>query len=111
MKLEDIIPVVPTDENLIPDETYLQMKFMEYHNDHPEVYELLKKYVLMAKAANRETYSINGLFERIRWHVNVDTRDEDGFKMNNNYRSRYARMLMKDNPEFVGFFEIRELKS
>lgn len=111
MKRKHAQIVEPKGKNLDPDETYLQLKFLEYHEARPEVYGYLRDFMFQAKKSGRKTYPINGLFERVRWHMDVETKDGDGYKMNNNYRSRYARMLMRDYPEFAGFFEIRVLKA
>jgi len=35
----------------------------------------------------------------------------DGFKINNDYNSRYARMVMAENADLDGLFETRELKA
>jgi hypothetical protein len=52
------------------------------------------------------------LFEVMRWNWFMTTTDPDSdFKLNNNYRSRYARKLMDEYPELDGIFEVRELKA
>jgi hypothetical protein len=48
--------------------------------------------------------------EVVRFHRALETTDPD-FKLNNNYSSRYARILMDEEPELAGFFQTRELKS
>lgn len=35
----------------------------------------------------------------------------DEFKLNNNFRSHYARALMQRERELAGFFELRRLRS
>jgi hypothetical protein len=35
----------------------------------------------------------------------------DDFKLNNNYHSRYARLIMEREPGLDGFFETRGLRS
>lgn len=88
----------------------IQEKFEEFHKQNPKIYLLLKKFSKKIMERGYDTYSINAVFERIRWHVEVDTAG-DSFKMNNNYRSRYARMLMEENPEFEGLYRTRQLTS
>jgi hypothetical protein len=39
------------------------------------------------------------------------TTTADDFKLNNDFTSRYARLLMQSEPELDGFFEVRELRS
>lgn len=91
----------------------IQEDFERFHADNPHIYELLVSYALKALEAGWSNYGVKSLFERVRWHVHVDTRDDTGFKLNNNYTSRYARMLMQDPrlQNAPGFFRIRELKA
>lgn len=52
------------------------------------------------------------LWERMRWELTVETDSVDlgdDFKLNNNYRSRYARLIMNNEPDLAGFFDIRRL--
>jgi len=88
----------------------IQQKFEAFHRENPRVYELLVKFSRQVKATGREHYSINAVFERIRWHVFIETKADDQFKLNNIYRSRYARMLMEKEPDLRDFFDTRELK-
>ena len=37
------------------------------------------------------------------------TDEHSGFKLNNNYRSRYARLIMEQEADLEGVFQIREL--
>lgn len=84
-------------------------QFWAFHRANPHVYKLLKK-LAFEMLKTREKYSISTLIEIVRWHHDVQTTG-DPFKINNNYKSRYARLLMERNPELVGFFETRELRS
>lgn len=89
----------------------LERQFDEFHADNPVVYDLIVRFARQAKAAGFNRYSINGIFERVRWHVDIETKSMDGFKINNNHRSRYARMVMENESGLDEFFDIRELKS
>jgi len=88
----------------------LQEKFELYHRENPHILPLLVRFVNEAKASGREHYSINAIFERIRWHMDIETTGDE-FKLNNNYRSRYVRLLEKEHPEYEGFFFKRALAS
>ena len=88
---------------------HIERKFYEYHKDNPKVYDLFVGFAKEVKAANRDTYSANSIFERIRWHVDIETVGEV-FKLNNNYRAYYARKMMNEYPEFKTFFRLRELQ-
>jgi len=90
--------------------TRLDRAFDQYHAANPLVYELFRKFALMAKAAGHSHYSARAIYHRMRWHVDIETRGDE-FKLNNNYSSRYARLLIREHPEFDGFFETRKLRS
>lgn len=80
--------------------------FWKFHTENPHVYELFKRFSADARNAGRRAYGSGAIFERIRWHVSIEVRGED-FKMNNNYRSCYSRLLCIEDPEFQGFFQLR----
>ncbi len=52
-------------------------------------------------------------FEVLRWEWTIAGLPDDAeeWKLNNNYTSRYARLIMDENPLLVGLFELRELKA
>ena len=59
------------------------------------------------KAMGRNRYSINGLFEILRWETRHTTGDLQ-LKINNNHRAFAARDLMQLYPDLEGFFALRE---
>lgn len=91
-------------------ESRIQREFEEFHRANPHVYELLCKYARQVKDAGRSRYSMDAIFHRIRWHVRIELRKADPFKLNDHYTSRYARLVMEREPDLKDFFETRELK-
>lgn len=89
----------------------IQERFELFDRENPNIYLLFVRFSRQAKASGRKRYSINAIFERVRWHVNIETASADDFKLNNDFRSRYARLIMEREPELIDFFEIRELKA
>ena len=97
--------------------------FWEFHYKNPTIYEKLVQYARQAKAAGRVRFGVSMLWERLRWYTLVETTDKTGLKLNNNYRSRYARLLMlreRCRPDcpgcrletcLAGLFETRELQT
>lgn len=81
-------------------------KFRQFHEANPHVYAKLRDLALQLKRKGRERYSITGLFEVVRWHTALNTTDPD-FKLNNNLRPWYARLLMDQEPELADFFRTR----
>lgn len=77
--------------------------FWKFHTENPQVYELVKRFALEAKASGRERFGIGMIWERMRWFTTIETND-DKFRLCNNHRSCYARLLMLDDPSFQSFF-------
>ena len=88
----------------------IQERFERFHDENPEVYELLVRFAHEAHAAGRSRLGIGALWERLRWHTSVETEGEP-YKLNDNYRSRYARLLAERNPELAHLFETRKLRA
>jgi hypothetical protein len=85
-------------------------RFAKFHSANPHVYEALKKLALDLVERGHERIGIGMLFEVLRWQHAMRTTDPD-FKLNNIYRSRYARLLMDQEPRLAGVFETRRLQS
>lgn len=85
-------------------------RFINYHKQNPQVWELFQKFAFQAINAGRKKMGAALIFERIRWHLSIETIGDD-FKMNNNYRADYARMFNEKFPEHHDFFETRERKT
>lgn len=88
----------------------LQAQFETFHAENPKVYKKLVELARLVKRRGFEHYSIKSLFEQVRWHFNIETNDVD-FKLNNNYHSRYARLIMAQEKDLVDFFELRCLSA
>ncbi len=86
----------------------IREKFERFHEANPGVYNTLVKEALNLRERGFKRFSISLLYERVRWLYLIETRGE-GFKLNNNYRSEYARLIMKQVPELKGFFRTRPL--
>src|SRR4029434_4625276 len=81
--------------------------FEAFHRANPEVYALLRDFALEAvRVGRRRHLSIHLLFERLRWYTMIET-EGDPYKLNNNWRAGYARLLMRQERELRGLFETR----
>lgn len=88
----------------------LDQQFEAFHAANPHVYEALRRLALDAARRGRRL-GIGALFEVLRWQYAMNTTDVDSdYKLNNNYRSFYARLLMEKEPELAGYFETRTLR-
>jgi len=86
----------------------LEKQFLAFHSENLQVYDKLVELAFILKDRGHRKIGIAMLFEQLRWLYAMETTDMGGFKLNNNYRAFYARMLMERNPALNGFFEIRE---
>jgi hypothetical protein len=84
-------------------------RFEAFHKSNPAVYARLRDMALAIRRRGRMRYSINGLFETLRWQHAMQTSDPTSdFKLDNSYRAFYSRLLMQQEPELENFFETRE---
>jgi len=88
--------------------TTLDGRFDDWAAENPEIVELFLRYAREARASGRH-YGIKAIAERVRWHVTVEKRED--YKINNSYMSRLSRLLVRVDPDLVGLFEFRKLKS
>lgn len=85
--------------------------FRQWLADNPRVWELFVAYTQQVMAAGYAHYSADAICHRIRWHVQVETRDVSGFKVNNNHVAYLARRYEQVYPQHAGFFRKREQRA
>ena len=79
-----------------------------FHENHPDVWYLFVKFTKEKIDQGFNNYSVNAIFERIRWEKDTGGDGVVSFKLNNNYRAFYSRTFMKKFPQYDGFFRTRE---
>lgn len=84
--------------------------FVKFHRANPGVWLMFEKFTLMAIASGKTHYSSASIFERMRWHMDIDTGGGEVL-LNNNFRAYYARMFHYKHPEHCGFFRNRKMTS
>ena len=84
--------------------------FWKFHRENPQVYDKLVALTRQARALGKHRIGMKMLFEVIRWEHLVHTRSDD-FALNNNYTSRYVRIISERHPELASMFETRKIKS
>jgi hypothetical protein len=89
----------------------IDARFDKYNKQHPEVYKLLVRFAREVLRRGMKRYSMKTLFERIRWHYDIELQTDEPFKLNNSFTSRYARLISKEHPELGGLFETRRLQA
>ncbi|WOX11474.1 hypothetical protein [Streptomyces sp. N50] len=84
--------------------------FEDFHAEHPWVYEALERLTVQWVAAGGGRIGVKALFEQLRW-LAPEITDGEPFQLNNNFTSRYARLLRAGHPEWRDVFELRRLRS
>jgi hypothetical protein len=82
-----------------------------FNRKHPDVWRLFCGFTFDMINRGFMNYSVNAIFERIRWEIDAGGDGVTSFKLNNNYRAFYARAFMRKYPQHDGFFRTREQKS
>lgn len=102
----DIAPLVPATGTTIDE------RFQDFHQQNGWVYRQLEAMTADLLAAGQRRVGMKMLVEVLRWRYFRQTFDPSSpFRLNNDYTSRYARLLIAEHPEWAGVFELRELRA
>ena len=88
----------------------LDARFARFHAANPHVFRALESLAMQLYRAGARGFGVKLLVEQLRWQYAIAT-SGDTFRINNNWPSRYARMLVETHPELRGVIELRELRS
>lgn len=88
----------------------IQRRFLAFHEANPHVYRQIVALARQARAAGVHRLSMAAIFERLRWDVMIETGGAQGFRLNDQHTSRYARLVMAQEPDLDGLFEVRGLR-
>lgn len=86
-------------------------KFQAFHEENPRVYAELVSLARKARAKRpNQKIGIGMLYEVLRWNVYLRTQGDE-YKLNNDWWSRYARLIEEREPDLRNAFETRALRS
>ena len=86
-------------------------RFEAFARSNPAIVNLFEELALQSVRRGRRRVGAKAIVEVIRWSYDLVSDDPDGFKINNVFTSRLARIVAERNPELRGVFETRVLKS
>lgn len=92
----------------------IQEKFEAFHAANPDVWRHFVRFARQLRSAGWQRASADLIAQRVRWECYLSGPGDSAspFKLNNNYVSRYARLLEQTYPaEFRGFFEFRRIRT
>ena len=88
----------------------IQAQFEAFHRLNPWVLRALESLAADYLKRGATRIGIGMLFEVLRWRY-VTATEGDEFRLNNNFRSRYVRLLIERHPEWESAFEVRALRT
>jgi cytochrome b len=89
----------------------IDARFADFHAKNPQVYAELARLARQAKKNGHHKIGIELLFAVLRWERMMQTTGDSGFKLNDHFTSRYARLLMQREPDLDGLFETRAVRA
>ncbi|MER5642036.1 hypothetical protein ABT095_34505 [Kitasatospora sp. NPDC002227] len=88
----------------------IQTRFEAFHALNPWVLRELERRTAECVDNGWQRISIGMLFELLRYRYGQATRGDE-FRLNNNWRSRYVRLLLERHPNWEPLFETRALRA
>jgi len=86
-------------------------KFRKFHKENPHVYKNLLHLAIQMQLAGRKKIGMKFLYERLRWEYLLNSKYEHtDFELNNNFTSRYARMVTNNVPYLKELFITKSLR-
>lgn len=92
-----------------------EARFLAFHQENPIIYQLWDRFTRQAIAKGYQRVGSQMIIERIRWETTIniiDARPDNGeaLKINDHHKPYYARLWMKNNPNYKGIFGTRTVE-
>lgn len=84
----------------------IEIAFQAFHHANPVVYIRLRDLARAWKRHVGDQVGIATLYEQLRYQLAMEKTGD--YKLNNDYRALYARLLMENEPELANLFKLRE---
>lgn len=81
-------------------------RFRAFHRANPHVYARLVELVADAVLRGETRIGAGALFEQLRYAERTET-NGDRYRLNNDFRAPYVRLLVQEHPEWRDLFETR----
>ena len=86
----------------------LGVRFIEHHQQHPDIYWGLVALAKQWRDAGHDACSIKMLVEVLRWQGGISTESRDGLTLNNSYAAFYSRLIAANEPDLAHLFAYRK---
>lgn len=84
-------------------------KAQKWIDSHPEAMALFEHLATLASRGGLRKFGAKALAERVRWEYAIEKNDEE-FKINNNFVAYVARELIRRRPELSACIEFRTVE-
>lgn len=88
----------------------IQERFERFHGLNPWVYDSLVSLARDYVEQGNVKVGIKMCYEVLRWQRGRRTAGSEIFRLSNDFHSRYARLIMDEEPDLEGRFDTRELR-
>ncbi len=96
-------PIVEIKGDSIPE------RFKRFHAANPHVYDALVNLARRFRERRGESkIGIGMLYEVLRWNYYMTTESEDDYKLSNDFRACYARLIMQKESDLKGIFQTKQ---
>ena len=86
--------------------------FRKNHDERPEIYDdICSELRKWKNEYGLKSVGIAFIWERLRQRYIIKKIRGSDFKLNNNFKGAYARVVMNNEPDLVGFITLRDLRS
>ena len=101
------------DDDPVVEQVTIQARFESFHERNPDVYRELVALARAGVFSGRTKLGIGQLFEVLRWTRSIAGLPDgrESFKLSNDYRSRYSRLIMEQEADLAGIFDTKTLTS
>jgi hypothetical protein len=83
-------------------------EFLAFHARNPHVLVHMIEQARAEKAAGRSIYAIDAHISSVRWSSDLNTeREDDRFKIGNDWSAWYSRLIQMECPDLIGFFRLK----
>ena len=106
----ELAPIIIPPPAAADEDDSLDARFARFHAANPHVYRALVALAMPLVRAGCRRIGVKLLIEKLRYEYALATAGDE-FRLNNNYTSRYARLLVADHPELRDIIEQRELRT
>jgi len=86
----------------------IKSRFAKFHSENPSVYACLVSLARQFRYQRPDAQvGIGMLYEVLRWNHYMEVNTNEEYKLCNDFRAPYARLIMEQEPELKGIFKMR----